>query len=316
MEPSPADTVADDRDLRGARRRLRETIGPIGAWSYALDGLSAEDEREAARAIERIGFPVLWFPEGEGSKEALSHAGHLLASTDRLVIATGIANMWARDGMSAANGARVLGEAYPGRFVLAIGAGHADSAEMRGATWRGPFERMVRYVEQIAEAPYGGIEPDPPVPLLLAALGPRMLALAGDRTVGAHTYFVPVEHTEVARAAVGANPVIAVEQTVVPIRDGARAKELARAWAGDYLELPNYANNLLRLGFTDEDVTPPGSDRVLEATIAWGSTDVIADRVRAHLAAGADHVCIQVVLDEASARVGIDELTDLFAALA
>ena len=127
---------------------------------------------------------------------------------------------------------------------------------------------------------------------------------------------VPVEHTEVARTAVGPDPVIAVEQTVVPIRDPARAKELARAWASDYLTLPNYTNNLRRLGFSEEDVTPPGSDRMLEATIAWGSPDAIADRVRAHLAAGADHVCVQVVLDEGSTQVGLDELAELFAALA
>jgi probable F420-dependent oxidoreductase len=258
---------------------------------------------------------VLWIPEGWGSKEALSHAAHLLAATDRLIVATGIANVWARDAVSAANGARMLGEAYPGRFVLGVGIGHSYSTELRGGTWRGPFRHMAGYVDQIAEAPYEGVEPDPPVPLLLAALGPRMLALAADRTVGAHTYFVPVEHTAVARAAVGPDPVLAVEQTVVPIADERRATEIARAWASGYLELPNYAQNLRRFGFSDDELRPPGSDRVLEATVASGSTERIVDRVRAHLDAGADHVCLQVVLDEDSARVGTPELAELFAAL-
>ncbi|MEX0753718.1 MAG: TIGR03620 family F420-dependent LLM class oxidoreductase [Actinomycetota bacterium] len=307
--------VLSDPELEAARGRLRRTIGPIGVWSFAFDVMSADDEAATARAIEDQGFPVLWIPEGSGSKEALAHAGHLLSSTDRLVVATGIANMWARDPQAAASGARTLGEAYPGRFILGVGAGHGYSAALRGSTWERPFTRMAGYVEAIAEAPYGGPQPEPPVPLLLAALGPRMLGLAAAQTAGAHSYFVPVAHTEVARRALGPDPFLAVEQTVIPLADGDRALEVARSWARHYLELPNYADNLRRFGFSDDDVRSPGSDRLLEATMVWGGVDAIVERVRAHLDAGADHVCVQVIEDEDGATVRLDVLAEVFAAL-
>lgn len=291
-------------------------LGAVGVWSFALDALAASDEAAAARAIEAAGLPVLWIPEGSSSKEAFSHAAHLLATTDRLSIATGIANMWARDPVAMANGARTLGTAWPGRFILGVGAGHEYSAQLRGFTWDKPFSRMQWYLKAMADAPFEGPEPDPAVPVLLAALGPRMLALAGTVTAGAHTYFVPVEHTVLARKALGADPVLAVEQTVVPVADASKARELARSFAAGYLELPNYAKNLRRVGFSPEDVSGGGSDRLIDATIAWGNTGRIAERVRSHLDAGADHVCVQVILDTEGRQVGVESVEELFRELA
>jgi len=302
--------------MQQVRERLRRSLGAIGVWSFALDGLAASDEAAAARAFEAAGSPVLWIPEGSSSKEAFSHAAHLLATTDRLSIATGIANMWARDPVAMANGARTLGEAWPGRFVLGVGAGHEYSAQMRGFTWDKPFSRMQWYVEAMADAPYEGPEPDPAVPVLLAALGPRMLALAGTATAGAHTYFVPVEHTAVARRALGPDPVLAVEQTVVPVAEASTARELARSFAAGYLELPNYVKNLRRIGYTEDDVAGVGSDRLIDATIAWGTLEQIAERVRAHLDAGADHVCLQVILDSEGRQVGVQQVEELLGMLA
>ena len=178
--------------MQQVRERLRSSLGAVGVWSFALDGLAASDEAAAARAFEAAGSPVLWIPEGSSSKEAFSHAAHLLATTDRLSIATGIANMWARDPVAMANGARTLGEAWPGRFVLGVGAGHEYSAQMRGFTWDKPFSRMQWYVEAMADAPYEGPEPDPAVPVLLAAPGPADARAGGYRHGrGAHRTSFP-----------------------------------------------------------------------------------------------------------------------------
>lgn len=296
------------------RARLREDLGPVGAWTFALDALTAEAERDAVEQIEAMGYPVLWIPEGLSSKEVFAHAALLLAASDRLTVATGIANLWARDAVAAANGARTLAGAYPGRFVLGIGVGHQYSTEIRGSRYERPLGAMRAYLDAIDGAPSRVPDPATPAPRLLAALGPRMLELAAERTAGAHSYFVPVEHTERARATLGSDPVLAVEQTVVLETDPSQARRVARSFAADYLELPNYANNLRRLGWSEEDVTGEGTDQLIDATIAWGDVDAIAARVRAHLDAGADHVCIQVIsLDEADPCLG--QLRELAAAL-
>jgi probable F420-dependent oxidoreductase len=159
-------------------------------------------------------------------------------------------------------------------------------------------------------APVSSPDPEVPVRRLLAALGPRMLALSAERALGAHTYFVPVEHTAGAREALGPEPVLAVEQTVVLDPEPTRARAVARDWAIHYLELPNYANNLRRLGFTDDEVAGQGSDRLVDATVAWGDVEAISRRVREHLDAGADHVCLQVITGD-EARVPLEELREL-----
>jgi probable F420-dependent oxidoreductase len=274
-------------------RRLAAALGQVGVWSWALQRLSAADAGAAARDLEALGYPVVWIPETLGNKEVFSHAAILLAATSRLVIATGIANIHARDPMAMANGAKGLGEAYPGRLVLGIGVSHAPSVATRGGTYGPPLATMRAYLDAMAAAPFGGPEPEPPVPLVLAALGPRMLELAAERTDGAHPYFVPVEHTSIARRHLGAEPFLGVEQTAVLTTDAAEGRRIGRAFARAYLALPNYANNLRRLGWSDTDLAGDGSDRLIDAVVAWGDVDAIVARVRAHLDAGADHVCVQ-----------------------
>lgn len=291
------------------RRDARAGLGRVGVWSFALDELPAGGERQTVAELELLGYPSLWIPEGLESKEIIAHASLLLDASERLTVATGIANMWARDAVALANAARLLADDHPGRFVLGIGVGHSSSTAVRGARYERPWSGMRAYLEDMDGAPSSAPEPARPAPRLLAALGPRMLELAAEWTAGAHTYFVPVEHTAVARRTLGAEPVLAVEQTVVLESDPSAARRLARGFAVDYLELPNYANNLRRLGFTAEDVAGSGSDRVIDATVAWGSVAAIAERVRAHFDAGADHVAVQVVGD--AGETGIRELREL-----
>ncbi len=275
-------------------RRLAAALGPIGAWSAAVQRLPGTEAAAAARTLEAGGYRALWIPEALANKELFSHAGILLSGTDRLVIASGIANIYARDPMAMANGARALGEAYPGRFVLGLGVSHAPSVAKRGGTYGQPIATMREYLDAMAAAAYGAPEPDPPVPLVLAALGPRMLELAAERADGAHPYFVPVDHTPKARARLGPEPFLVVEQTAVLSTDPGQARAIGRAFAKSYLALPNYANNLRRLGWDDTDLDGDGSDRLIDALIVWGDVEAIVGRVQAHLDAGADQVCLQV----------------------
>jgi probable F420-dependent oxidoreductase len=275
-------------------RRLAQKLGTAGVWSWALQRLSAADAGETARTFEALGYPVAWIPETLHNKEILSQSALLLAATHRLVIASGIANIHARDPMAMANGARALAEAYPGRFVLGLGVSHAPSVATRGGTYARPVETMRAYLDAMESAQYGAPPPSEPVPIVLAALGPRMLELAAQRADGAHPYFVPVEHTVVARSQLGPEPLLAVELTAVLTTDPASGREVARAFARTYLALPNYANNLRRLGYGSDDVAGEGSDRLIDAVIATGDVDHIVGRARDHLEAGADHVCIQV----------------------
>ena len=281
-------------------RRLAKALGSVGVWSWALQRLSAADAGAAARELEAIGYPVIWIPETLGNKEIFSHAAILLAATTRIAVASGIANIHARDPMAMANAAKTLGEAYPGRFVLGIGVSHAPSVTLRGGSYGRPVETMRAYLDAMRAAQFGAPEPDPPVPLLLAALGPRMLELAAERADGAHPYFVPVEHTRFARQHLGPEPFLAVEQAAVLTTDATEGRRIARAFAKGYLALPNYANNLRRLGWSDADLAGDGSDRLIYAVIAWGDVDAIVHRVRSHLDAGADQVCIQVRADQSS----------------
>ena len=275
-------------------RALAARMGRAGVWSFALQRLAATEEQAVARELESLGFAATWIPESLGSKEVFAHAGILLAGTERLVMATGIANIYACDPMAMANGAKALGEAYPGRFVLGIGVSHAPSVQTRGGDYGKPVATMRTYLDAMDASQYAAPEPDPPVPLVLAALGPRMLELAAERADGAHPYFVPVEHTPEARKHLGPEPFLGVEQAAVLTTDREAGLRIARAFAKNYLELPNYANNLRRLGWSDEDVAGEGSERLIDAVIAVGDVETIVRRVQDHLDAGADHVCLQV----------------------
>jgi len=276
------------------RATIRARLGRVGIWSFALQTHPATVERDAIGAYEAQGYGAAWFPESVGSKEAFAHAAILLGGGSRIVIATGIASIHARDPMAMANGARTLAEAYPGRFLLGIGVSHAPAVASRGGTYGRPVERMTAYLDAMEAASYSAPEPVHPVPVVLAALGPRMLDLAAARTMGAHPYFVPVDHTAFARQRMGPDPLLLVEQAAVLDTDDERSRATARAYAARYLASENYANNLRRLGWSEDDIANGGSDRLLDAIVVRGDAVTIAARVREHLGAGADHVCVQL----------------------
>jgi probable F420-dependent oxidoreductase len=270
---------------------LREALGRVGAWTFTFDCRPADKIAEDVRAIEAMGYTALWIPEGGGSNDILTNLGWSLAASDRLTVASGIANISAREPEVLARGASFLAEAYGGRLVLGIGVGHSYSTERRGIEWARPLAMMRRYLDVIDAEPTDR----PPAPRMLAALGDGMLRMAATRALGAHSYFVPVPHTAHARSVLGDEPVLAVELGVMPGADEATARTLAQAWAAGYLELPNYANNWRRMGFGEDEVTGTGSNALLDAAFAWGTPEQITARVREHLDAGADHVCVQVI---------------------
>ncbi|MDH3259920.1 MAG: LLM class F420-dependent oxidoreductase [Acidimicrobiia bacterium] len=288
-------------------------MGRVGLWSGQLGVMRAVEVREAVPEIESLGFRVLWFPESV-TKEAFSQAAILLAASREMGVATGIANLWARDATAMANGARTLAEAFPDRFLLGIGVSHSPSVSRRGHDYRHPLSAMRAYLDAMDGAPYAGPQPEKAAPVLLAALGPKMLRLAAQRSAGAHPYFVPVDHTRFARNELGPDPILAPEQAVVLADNAGEARTIARRHARHYLGLDNYRNNLLRLGWSNADVAGDGSDGLIDAVVAWGSPDVIQERVAAHFAAGANHVCVQV-LDGLPDRFPLDELRRLAPAL-
>ncbi|MCC6848586.1 MAG: LLM class F420-dependent oxidoreductase [Deltaproteobacteria bacterium] len=269
-------------------------LGRIGIWTGVLDLQPAARAQEAAAELDALGYGALWIPEAFG-REAFTSSALLLAATRRLVVATGIANIWGRDATAMAGAQRTLAEAYPERFLLGMGVSHAPLVGMRGHDYARPLSAMGRYLDAMDQAPFVACPPPSPPKRVLAALAPKMLALAARRAWGSHPYFVPPEHTARARAILGAGPVLAPEQAVILERDATTARAVARAHMGMYLALPNYVNNLRRLGFTDEDVANGGSDRLVDAIVAWGDLEAIARRVRAHHDAGADHVCLQAL---------------------
>ena len=289
--------------------RLRTALGPVGAWTFAFDSRSVRDLTQDAADIQDLGYPALWIPEGGGSRDVLAHMGLLLSATQQLTICSGIANITARQPEVLQAGLTTLADAYGERLVPGIGIGHEYTTESRGFEWSKPLERMRAYLDAMDAAADRWPAPKVAPRRMLAALGDGMLRLSAQRAFGAHTYFVPVEHTAHARRVLGPEPVLAVEQGVILASDPERARELARGWAARYLELPNYANNWRRMGYENE-VDGGGSDRLVDAAIAWGGVDAVLARVRAHLDAGADHVCVQVVgdADDASPVPALREL--------
>lgn len=292
-----------------AHERLRASLGRTGVWTFSFDARPWSQVAVDVRAIETLGFPALWVPEGGGSRDVTSHLALLLGASDTLTVCSGIANVTAREPDVLQAAATTLADAFGDRLVLGIGVGHEYSTERRGVEWRGPLGRMRAYLDRM-DAADALPAPTRPPQRMLAALGDGMLRLAAERTLGAHTYFVPVEHTARAREILGAGPVLAVEQTVVLSTDPSVARRIGRAWTGGYLELPNYANNWRRLGYGEDDLAGGGSDRLVDAAIAWGDVAAVADRVRAHHEAGADHVCLQVIAED-DAELGLPQLREL-----
>jgi probable F420-dependent oxidoreductase len=266
-------------------------IGKHGVW-VALDAMNAADAAAFARKAERLGYGAMWIPEAVG-REPFAHAGYLAAHTERLVIATGIANIWARDPMTMISGARTLAELSGGRFLLGIGVSHAPLVRVRGRDFIKPYSYMKEYLPKMKSALYMAVKPKEDPPIVIAALHPKTLALAAEQTHGTHTYFVPPEHTVHARAIVGSKAWICTEQAVMLETDPSVARAAAREYMKTYTRLPNYANMLKALGFTDADFADGGSDRLVDAVVAWGNEDKLRERIAAHHQAGATHVCIQ-----------------------
>jgi probable F420-dependent oxidoreductase len=270
-------------------------IGPVGIWTRQFEDQPAAEAQAAAAELDELGYSAIWFGEAIG-REPFANAGLLLAATKRITIATGIANIYARDPITMAAGQKTLAEAYPGRFLLGLGVSHIPLVEeMRGHRYEKPIPAMRAYLDGMDKAPYRAVPP-PQKPLrVLAALGPKMLQLAAERTDGAHPYNTNPEHTAQAREIMGRGPLLCPEQAVVLETDPGKAREIGRAFLKFYLTLPNYTNNFLRLGFTEADLQDGGTDRLIDSMIAWGDLEAIRSRIRAHHTAGADHVCIQVL---------------------
>ena len=268
-------------------------LGRVGVWSSALVLAPAAEMREAAAEIEELGFGALWMPEGLGTKESLSSAALVLSATRRATVCTGIANVWARDPVAMATGARTLADAFPGRFLLGLGVSHRQQVDPRGHRYEKPVAHMRSYLAAMDGAPYHPDPELPRIPRVLAALRRPMLELAQECADGAHPYLVTPEHTAMARDVLGPDRLLCPEQAVLLCDDPADARQLARERTSWYFELGNYPPSLRAQGFTDADLADGGSDRMIDRLVAWGGVDAIAARVREHLDAGADHVCIQ-----------------------
>jgi probable F420-dependent oxidoreductase len=272
-------------------------LGRVGIWYGSIDALATPDARRAAQVVEDLGFGALWVAEAVGRDPFVS-SSILLGATSTLALATGIANIYARDPMTMVAGQKTLAEAFPNRFLLGLGVSHGHLvAGVRKHDYSKPYSYMVEYLDRMDKALFMARGPEGDPGRLLAALGPKMLSLAATRANGAHPYFTTPEHTAIARQAMGADALLAPEQMVVLSTDADEARRIARAGMKIYLGLPNYWNNLVRLGFTDDDRADGGSDRLVDAIVAWGTPDQIAERVAQHHAAGADHVCVQVLQD-------------------
>ena len=285
--------------------RLRRATGPVGLWTFAFDAQPASLVREAAVEVEEQGWGAIWFGEAFG-RDTVSQSWLLLSATRRLTVASGIANIAFRDPIALAGAERALNDAFPGRYLLGLGGHRVDDTvhDLDGypmpARGRAP-ETMRAYLDAMDAVPAHGPAPTTPPPRVLAALGPRMLALAGERALGAHPYFVPVEHTERARRIMGPDAFLGVEQAVVLDHDRDRARELATAHVAAYLAAPHQLRSLRALGFTDADLAPAPSRRLVDAVVAHGDLAAAEERVGRHLAAGADHVCLQVLGAEPNA---------------
>ncbi|EOD68231.1 TIGR03620 family F420-dependent LLM class oxidoreductase [Amycolatopsis vancoresmycina] len=261
-------------------------LGRYGIWTFDFEDQPAGLIRDSVQELEELGWPAVWIPESEG-REALTHAGFLLSATERLTVVNGIAQIWSREAQWTRGGALLLADAYPDRHLLGLGFG----AGKPGAK---PLQAMNDYLDALDLDPKVNPAPRAPVRRILAAYGPKMLALARERSAGAHTYHVTPDHTAQAREILGAGPFLGVEHAVLFETDPARAREIARAHLHPYLTTPYNIAKFHRLGYSDADLAG-GSDRIVDDLVFWGDLDTITAKLRGHLDAGADHVGVQVI---------------------
>jgi probable F420-dependent oxidoreductase len=276
-------------------------LGTVGIWSRELRFGEAADMREGAAELEEMGFGTLWVPGGFDGP-LLEICADQLGATRRVAVATGILNVFGHDPAAVAREHARIDQRFPGRFLLGIGIGHAKFLAPEAAERsRRPLEVIGEYLDELDRHAPAGTAPA----RAIAALAPRMVQLAGRRTLGIHPYMVPVEHTTEVRAALGAGPLVATELSVVLGSDLEDLRERARADLALYLTLPNYVRTWGRLGYGEDDLAGGGSDRLVDAIYALGSVDRVGERLREHLAAGADHVCLRVVTN--APMLGADE---------
>ena len=274
-------------------------LGEIGIWIRGQDA-RGDDAGDRVREMEALGYGTLWV----GGSPAVPQVRPYLEATGTICVATGILNVWQHEPAEVAAQHAELTRDFPGRFALGIGIGHPE----RTQRYAKPLTTMREFFDGLDAAE----EPVPRDERLAAALGPKMLDLAAERSLGTHPYFTPVEHTRFARERVGAGGLVAPGLAVVLEPDAGKAREVARSYAQYYLGLRNYKSNLLRFGFTEEEVADGGSDRVIDAVVAHGGAERIAEEVRAHLDAGADHVCLQPL---GHGKLPLDDYRALAAAL-
>jgi probable F420-dependent oxidoreductase len=263
-------------------------IGRVGIWSSSRQWRDDKENADAVAELDDLGYGALWLGGASGD---LGLVKALLGASKRLPLATGVVNIWMSEPRPVSAVVDSVNHDFPDRFLLGLGVGHAVSTEAAGQRYERPYEKMVEYLDAL-DATATPIRRDQ---LVLAALGPRVLRLAAERSAGAHPYLVPPEHTQRAREILGPDRLLAPEQKVLLETDPARAREKARRSLAIYLRLPNYTNNLRRLGFTADDLAEPGSDRLVDALVAWGDVATVVERVKAHHDAGADHVGIQAI---------------------
>ncbi|MGW3992758.1 TIGR03620 family F420-dependent LLM class oxidoreductase [Amycolatopsis sp. NPDC004772] len=261
-------------------------LGRYGIWTFDFEDQPAGLIRDSVRELEELGWPALWIPESQG-REALTHAGFLLAATERLTVVNGIAQIWSREAQWTRGAALLLADAYPDRHLLGLGFG-------AGKPGTKPLRAMNDYLDTLDIDPKVNPAPRAPMRRILAAYGPKMLELARDRSAGAHTYHVTPEHTAQAREILGAAPFLGVEHAVLFETDAAKAREIAREHLHPYLTTPYNIAKFLRLGYTEEDIDG-GSDRLVDDLVVWGDLETITAKLRQHLDAGADHVGVQVI---------------------
>ena len=292
---------------------VTSAIGRIGIWTGQLDSQPSTRAREAVRALEALGYGAVWFPESLG-REALTNAGVLLAGSGRIVVATGIANIYARDPMAMANGQRGLNEQSDGRFLLGIGVSHRPMVQgIRGHAYGKPVSTMRAYLTGMRDAPYQAPVPREKPLTVVAALGPRMMALSSELADGAHPYNTTPEHTAKARVILGPGKLLCPEVWVLLETDPTAARRAAREALSRYMQLENYVNSWRREGFGDDDLAAGGSERFLDAMVAWGDEGAIRARIQEHWEAGADHVCIQPINARGSRQVVDERILELLA---
>ncbi len=276
----------------------------MGAWSGRLQRRPTGEAIEVVNELEALGYRSVWVPESPFGKDVLTFSAVLLGASTSITVATGIAIVWARDPAAMMNAGRTLGDAHPERFLLGVGISHERTALTRGHNYRRPVHAMGEYLQAMHAADFDGFGPRWTPPVLVAALGPRMLDVAAEFADGAHPFLATPEHTHAARQKLGPGKLLAVEQGVI-LGPRAEARARARENLTRFLAWPNYRRHFERLGFDETDFANGGSDRLIDAVFAIGDEAAVERRVQDHIEAGADHVCLQVVTNDMDEELAV-----------